>query len=267
MKLFFFDIDGTLVNRLNIMPESAWSAIESLREAGHKCFICSGRNLPSVFSFKGPEFDGVIYNSGGGARIGDEDIISHAIPEKALEKTMRILDAQKASYGLSTRDRLYTNDRMLDAFNQWGNELGLSQEEIFAFYAVYPLKDWEGEPVQKIDVMFPDIVTREKAAACLDPQVMWSGGTGDHTGLFGEINVSGISKGFAALEVCAYYQCSKDDMYGFGDGMNDLSLMMACKHGVAMGESESIIREAAEYITDTVDNDGIEKALRHYGVL
>jgi Cof subfamily protein (haloacid dehalogenase superfamily) len=261
MKLFFFDIDGTLVNRLNIMPESAWSAIKSLREAGHKCFICSGRNLPSAFSFKGPEFDGVIYNSGGGVRIGDEDIISHAIPEKALEKTMRILDAQKASYGLSTRDRLYTNDRMLDAFNQWGNELGLSQEEIFAFYAVYPLKDWEGEPVQKIDVMFPDIVTREKAAACLDPQVMWSGGTGDHTGLFGEINVSGISKGFAALEVCAYYQCSKDDMYGFGDGMNDLEMFKMADEAYAVENAVPELKALATAVIGSNDEDAVAKWL------
>ena len=37
--------------------------------------------------------------------------------------------------------------------------------------------------------------------------------------------------------------------------------------GVAMGNSNDEVKAAADYVTDTVDNDGVPKALHHFGLL
>lgn len=37
--------------------------------------------------------------------------------------------------------------------------------------------------------------------------------------------------------------------------------------GVAMGNASDSVKAAADYVTDTVDNNGIEKALRHFGLI
>ena len=42
-KTVFFDIDGTLVDRMYNMPPSTAEALRRLRENGHRIFICTGR--------------------------------------------------------------------------------------------------------------------------------------------------------------------------------------------------------------------------------
>ena len=53
----------------------------------------------------------------------------------------------------------------------------------------------------------------------------------------------------------------------FGDGENDMEMLRFAGIGVAMGNSSDPVKAAADYVTDTVDNDGIEKALRHFGMI
>lgn len=47
----------------------------------------------------------------------------------------------------------------------------------------------------------------------------------------------------------------------FGDGENDIEMLQFVQIGVAMGNAEDIVKENADYITTSVDEDGIEKAL------
>ena len=53
----------------------------------------------------------------------------------------------------------------------------------------------------------------------------------------------------------------------FGDGENDIPMIRFAGIGVAMGNGGEKVKAAADYVTDSVDNDGIEKALRHFGMI
>lgn len=53
----------------------------------------------------------------------------------------------------------------------------------------------------------------------------------------------------------------------FGDGGNDVLMLKHVGIGVAMGNAEDEVKRAADYVTDSVDEDGVEKALRHFGVI
>ena len=53
----------------------------------------------------------------------------------------------------------------------------------------------------------------------------------------------------------------------FGDGENDLPMLRAAKHGVAMGNSPEFMLSGEFYVTDTVENDGVVTALQHFGLL
>ena len=48
-KIIFLDVDGTLVNYENQIPESAVAAIRKARENGHKVYICTGRSEAEVY--------------------------------------------------------------------------------------------------------------------------------------------------------------------------------------------------------------------------
>ena len=56
-------------------------------------------------------------------------------------------------------------------------------------------------------------------------------------------------------------------VYGIGDASNDISLMNAVDVGIAMGNAPDFLKKRADYITDSVDDDGVVKALEHFKLI
>ena len=52
----------------------------------------------------------------------------------------------------------------------------------------------------------------------------------------------------------------------FGDGGNDIPIIKRAGTGIAMGNALDNVKDVADYVTDHIDNDGIAKALEHFGV-
>ena len=53
----------------------------------------------------------------------------------------------------------------------------------------------------------------------------------------------------------------------FGDGGNDISMLEYVGSGVAMGNANPPVKLIADFVTKDIDDDGIEYALKHFGVL
>lgn len=64
-----------------------------------------------------------------------------------------------------------------------------------------------------------------------------------------------------------YLQIPLEQVYVFGDSCNDESMFAYAKHTIAMGKHDKKLDLMTEYVTDTVENDGIYKALVHYGLI
>ena len=58
-----------------------------------------------------------------------------------------------------------------------------------------------------------------------------------------------------------------DQIYVFGDSSNDLAMFEYAAHTVAMKNHDSVLEPYTEYVTDSVMNDGIEKAMKHYQLI
>ena len=58
-----------------------------------------------------------------------------------------------------------------------------------------------------------------------------------------------------------------DETMAFGDGGNDVAMLRAAGAGVAMGNACDEALAAADYVTASVDDDGIRRALEHFGVI
>jgi Cof subfamily protein (haloacid dehalogenase superfamily) len=79
-----------------------------------------------------------------------------------------------------------------------------------------------------------------------------------------EIMNHGISKGNAVKILAAYYGIKKEEIICFGDAENDISMLEYAGLGIAMGNAEAYVKEKADYVTDTNDNDGVAKAIEKY---
>ena len=53
----------------------------------------------------------------------------------------------------------------------------------------------------------------------------------------------------------------------FGDGENDVGMLAFAEIGIAMGNAEGPVKTAANYVTETVDKDGIELALKFWKMI
>ena len=84
---------------------------------------------------------------------------------------------------------------------------------------------------------------------------------------FSELMPQNVSKGNAVTELAARLNLTLDQVMAIGDQGNDLSMIKAAGTGVAMENAGANVKEIADYITTSVDDDGITHALKHFNVL
>ena len=79
-----------------------------------------------------------------------------------------------------------------------------------------------------------------------------------------EFTVPAASKGEALRFLANHLGVAVADTMAFGDMDNDRSMIEAAGIGVAMGNAEQPLKELANYITDTNNNDGVAQALEKF---
>ena len=58
-----------------------------------------------------------------------------------------------------------------------------------------------------------------------------------------------------------------ENVVAFGDGGNDIPMLLAAGTGIAMGNSDDKVKAAADYVTTSVDDNGIANALQRFGLI
>ena len=84
---------------------------------------------------------------------------------------------------------------------------------------------------------------------------------------FTDVIAGGVDKSVGIDKVLAYEGLSLDDAMAFGDGGNDVTMLSHVPYGIAMGNACDELKRVSAYVTDSVDEDGVEKALRHFGLI
>ena len=85
--------------------------------------------------------------------------------------------------------------------------------------------------------------------------------------LFADIINKGTSKSRGIDEVIKHYGIKLEETMAFGDGGNDINMLEHAGIGVAMDNASDKVKAAADYITSSVDDNGIINALRHFNIL
>ena len=257
VKAIFFDIDGTLLShKTNSVPASAVRALEALREKGILTFIATGRHLPELkklHALDGLHFDGAV-SLNGQYCCNDEGVIYHCPLDRA--DVAALLDYLKANPHpciLVEADRMYIN------FHN-----ALVEKVQAAIHSELPtigdLDRGYDHPIYQVILYMND---QERTSLPPMPGIKftsWNMGGADGIPANGG-KFTGIAK------VLEHYGIEKNETMAFGDGENDVDMFSAVGTAIAMGNACRSAKEAAHYITDKVDEDGIWNALKHFGVL
>ena len=81
---------------------------------------------------------------------------------------------------------------------------------------------------------------------------------------FLELVPKGIDKAQSLSVLLEELGMSRDEMIAIGDGYNDLSMIKFAGLGVAMANAQDIVKENADYITLSNDEDGVAAVVEKF---
>ena len=84
---------------------------------------------------------------------------------------------------------------------------------------------------------------------------------------FADVTARGADKGEGLKTVARHFGFPIGSTMAFGDGGNDVRMLQVAGIGVAMGNANDSIKAVADYVTASVDDDGVKKALEYWHVL
>ncbi len=258
-KAAFFDIDGTILDEHNYIPESTVQGIKKMQDQGNYAFLCTGRSRGFVQNRNLLDigFDGIVSGCGTMIEFRDEVVFYKKIEPDMVKKTAVFLKENGAAVIMEGRYSLYADadDFAGDSFfERLRQEIGPGLLPITGSEDSYEVSKFS--------------CTLEHA----DLEKLKQGLSNDYELLIHDIPVmevvpKGHSKGTGILKVCSLLNVAVEDSYAFGDSINDLPMFEAAGHSIAMGNASEYVRQKASYVTDTLHQDGIYRALEHFGLL
>ncbi len=249
IKAVFFDIDGTLVSlNSHRMLESTHRALAKLREKDIKIFISSGRHRSIMNNLDGEIFDGYVTVNGSLCYYQDKIVHKCPIPESDIRNWVEFLKTHNTQCFAVTEASLFLNQSS-KSVQDFFKLLNFESPEVRDF------ADIAHNPIYQIIGLIEQ--GQDSEAKAVLPNCSFNRW---HHSFVDIINKkSDKSKGIKAI--IDILGISAQECVAFGDGGNDLEMLKFVGMGVAMGKSKPEVIEAADYVTDTADNDGIWNAL------
>lgn len=255
IKAAFFDIDGTLLSygARQVSPATV-EALQALRQRGIRLFISSGR--PTVLIPPMPmDFDGYVTMNGCYCYMGDRVLLRNPIPQEDTDRWLRFCQRE----GLCTL--LFTEHEMYASSHSDPIVLAVRDQLEFDMPPYLPLEEMIGLEAYQLFAVMPasrDAEVLELLPHCRLPR--W------HPEFSDLINAEG-SKARGIDSLISPLGIRPDECIAFGDGGNDIEMLQYCGIGVAMGNAADEVKREADYVTTSVDDDGITHALVQLGII
>lgn len=261
MSALFYDIDGTIISDITKkIPESAIEALKRAKENGHQIFVNTGRTICSVPPMiKKIEFDGFLCGCGTYILYEGQVLMAHNIPK---ERGYTYVDAMEQCNldGLleGTEDIYFSKNtyriQEMENARRYMKSLGLGMKTFmenknYQYDKLLIRADEKSDKERFFSAIQEDLIPIDRL-----------------NGVY-ECIQKDYSKATAIEYMRKHLGLEKGQIYVFGDSSNDLAMFEYADHAIAMGTYDPVLEPYTEYVTDTVENDGIYKAMYHYGFI
>ena len=259
-KLVFFDIDGTIWDDHMEIPQSTIDTIAKLKENGHKTFLCSGRARGNICSKKMMDlgFDGIIAACGNHVEMDGEIIYEKLLSEETVKKIISLLKDCKMPVVLEGPKYHWIDEKGFEAdpfVLYLFQDMGDHAKVLNGYEADIRINKFSGDIIEGTDF------ERIKKEVEAEFDVL------RHEGNVVEFVPKNTSKATGIKWLCEYLKVPVEDTYAIGDSINDLDMLEFVGHGIAMGNATEPAKEAAEFVTRDLHEDGIFHAMKHYGLI
>ena len=257
-KAIFFDVDGTLVSfKTHRVSVENREILKELRAKGHKVFIATGRMQNMLDDvLEGIEYDGYISYNGALCTDSTKEstIFKSVIPKEQLEALAERLKVDKFPVSFMGKHNMYVNyidDKVKKVAEMVCLDLPL----------VKPVEEIIKEDIYQLCI-YLDSERLDKVIAEVLPNCEYS----RWIDVFADVNVKGLSKDTGIEKMLEHFNISLSNTMAFGDGGNDIPMLKYVAVGVAMGNAADHVKAAANYVTTSVDDNGIVNAVRHFNL-
>ncbi len=263
-KIIVLDIDGTLTNSKKDLSPRNRKAIIDLQERGYVVVLASGRPvygiMPLAEELELAKYGGYILAFNGAQIIKcatDKVIYSNTLPNELIRPLYEKSKAAGAVI-LSYNDDYILTENASDkyvAYEGMLNKMQIRQTDNFLENLKLPV-------VKCLSVAEPDIILKlENDLKAEYGEVM---SIYRSEAFFLELVPNGIDKAESLAVLLNHLNLNRKDMIAFGDGFNDLTMLEYAGCGVAMGNAKDAVKEVADAVTISNDEDGVAHYIEEF---
>lgn len=269
-KMVCIDMDGTLLSSRKKISDENKNAIKKVYDKGVEVVVTTGRiynnaeYYSNLLGVKSPVIaaNGAIVKSKVDSRILYENPIK-------IEECIKLIDLlyeMKLLFHFYTTDGIFCNNVLTRIATKAYMTKQVGHESLKINYHVIKSKEkWKEffkENNNKITKCIIFSISPEQIVKCKERLKALEGivyfGAGKRSI---EVNNRGVSKGNAVRALAQKYGIKREEIICIGDNENDLSMIEYAGVGIAMGNAIDSVKEIADYITSSNDDNGVAKAL------
>lgn len=269
IKMIAFDLDGTLLtNDKKITQHTKEVLLEAARK-GIEILPSTGRPLaglpPELVRLQGIRY-AVTAN---GARIVEleskKTIYEKPVPVEKARKLLDIFGEYDAMREIYYDGIGYSDGEKMRNIMRYAPDEAMAEYIVTTRIAVDDIEEKfrkENREVDKVQALFASMEERKEALKKVR-QVEGVEATGSLVNNI-EVNAEGVNKGEALICLGEKLGIRREEIAAFGDGANDREMLHQVGTGVAMANAVPEIREAADYITTSNEEDGVAVFIERY---
>lgn len=265
-KLIAMDIDDTLLNKKKELTPATKAALMQAQEKGIKLAVASGRLPYGVRPYAQAldvfRHDGYYMGFNGGAILNSrgELIGTSYLDSKYIRPVYDILRPTNVTAMVHRGDTIYADSKVNPYTHIESDVIGLPLNVVDDLPSFI---DWDihkfliaGDP-DELKTLEQQLLTALGDEVDIYLSLPW----------FLEVMPKGTDKGTGLETICRDAGIDVSDAIAFGDSYNDIYMIQTAGLGIAMGNAEEAVKEAADMVTADCDHDGIAAALQQLEII
>lgn len=263
-ELLVLDIDGTVTNSKKEITPKTLEAIMNLQENGQHVVLASGRPTAGILhvakELKLDEYNGWVLAFNGGRIMNyktKEVIYNRSLPKETIPEIYQMAVDHHAGI-ITYEGDVVISGNGLDQYNQLEariNRITMKEVECFPEYVNFDINKCllTGEPdkMEELEVLMKEKFGEKLNIFRSEP-------------FFLEIMPQNIDKAYSLGKLLERIGLSRRQMICCGDGFNDVSMIKYAGMGVAMKNAQESVKEVADFITYSNDEDGIAHVIEKF---
>lgn len=254
-KIVFLDVDGTITNEDDgSIPNTTQEAIKTLISKGIKVVVATGRPLSMCKELQELGIETFITANGGYVKHLSEIIHQVPMDKSIIQEVMEFARLEKNGLSFYTEEFSMNGVTEKETLNALKETLSLNEypkinesihkEDVFLLCLFA-----NDESVKKYKLRFPHLTFKR-----WHPYVL-------------NVLQEDVSKSIAIMKTLDYFGIDKSEAIAFGDGENDIDMLEIVGLGIAMGNGNEKLKDIADFVTKRSSEDGIDYALKKYGII